>query len=103
MRSIKEEITARPTLFEYFDGVSVEWLCLHEQEKASIQEEAAWLRRQGPRIHVDLSSGINLYPTLRLTDNLTADYAASVAAVSNLLAKMQSPGESRTVEPAQGT
>jgi hypothetical protein len=39
-----------------------------------------------------LSSGVNLYPTLRLIDNLPADYAASMTAVNDLLAKMETLG-----------
>jgi len=38
---------------------------------------------------VDLSSGINLYPGLRLMDNLHADYEASLATITNVLAKME--------------
>jgi hypothetical protein len=44
------------------------------------------------RVVVDLSSGVNLYPTLRLIDNLPADYAASMAAVNDVLAKMATLG-----------
>ena len=34
--SIKEEILARPTFFEHFDGVCVDWSYLHEREKAAL-------------------------------------------------------------------
>ncbi|MBI4328046.1 MAG: hypothetical protein HY674_22675 [Chloroflexi bacterium] len=88
-RSIKEEILARPAFFEHFDGLVVDWRYLHEREKAALQQEAGWIHRQGLRVSVDLSSGLNLYPTLRLTDNLAADYAASLAAVADVLSKME--------------
>ena len=88
-RSIQEEILARPTFFQHFDGVVVDWRCLQERESAAWQREAGWLRRQQVRVFVDLSSGLNLYPTLRLIDNLPADYAASLSVVSNVLAKME--------------
>jgi hypothetical protein len=87
--SIKEEILARPTFFEHFDGVCVDWRYLYERERPALQKEAGWLKRQGVRIIVDMSSGVNLYPTLRLIDNVPADYAASLAAVKDLLAKME--------------
>ena len=87
--SIKEEILARPTFFEHFNGVCVDWRYLHERETAALQKESGWLRRQGARIIVDLSSGLNLYPTLRLLDNVPADYEASMAVWSDVLAKME--------------
>jgi hypothetical protein len=90
--SIKEEILARPTFFEHFDGVSVDWSCLHEREKAALQKEHGWLKRQGVRIVVDLSSGVDLYPTLRLMDNLHEDYTNSMAAVRDVLGKMEALG-----------
>ena len=87
--SIKEEILARPTFFEHFDGVCLDWSYLHEREKAELQRESGWLKRQGTRILVDLSSGVDLYPTLRLIDNLPEDYAASMTAVKDVLDKME--------------
>lgn len=87
--SIKEEILSRPTFFEHFDGVCVDWSYLHHREKAVLQNEAAWLKRQGLRLVVDLTSGLNLYPTLRLTDNVHGDYVASMAIISNVFAKME--------------
>ena len=87
-RSIKEEVLSRPGFFEQFDGVSVDWRYVREREKAALEAEAGWVRRQGLRVHVDLSSGVNLYPGLRLIDNLGADYTNSMAAVTDVLAKM---------------
>jgi len=90
--SIKEEILARPTFFEHFDGVCVDWRILHERERAALQNEARWLKRQGLRIIVDLSSGLNLYPTLRLLNNIPADYGTSMGVWSDVLAKMEIVG-----------
>jgi hypothetical protein len=90
--SIKEEILARPTFFEHFDGVCVDWSYLHGREKAALQREQGWLKRQGVRIVVDLSSGIDLYPTLRLMDNVHEDYTNSMAAIQDVLAKMDALG-----------
>jgi hypothetical protein len=88
-RSVKEEILVRPTFFEHFDGVVLDWRYLHEREKGVLQQEAGWMRRQGLRVFVDLSSGTNLYPTLRLVDNLAADYEESLATMADVLAKMK--------------
>jgi len=87
--SVKEEILARPTFFEHFDGVVLDWRYLHEREKSALQQEAGWVRRQGLRVFVDLSSGVNLYPTLRLVDNLAADYERSMAALADVMGKMK--------------
>jgi hypothetical protein len=87
-RSIREEVLARPTFFEHFDGVMVDWRYLHDREKDAITPEAGWIQRQGLRVVVDLTSGSNLYPDLRLLDNLKEDYQASMAATEDVLAKM---------------
>lgn len=87
--SIKEAILTRPTFFEHFDGVCVDWRHLREREKAALQAESRWIRRQGLRVFVDLSSGVNLYPTLRLIDNLAADYSASMTTLADVLTKME--------------
>jgi len=86
--SIKESILARPTFFEHWDGVVVSWRYLAERESAALRREAAWIRRQGLRVAVDLAPGLNLYPDLRLIDNLSADYAASLSTLSNVVEKM---------------
>jgi hypothetical protein len=85
--SIKEAILARPTFFQHFDGVVVDWRSLRERERDALGAEAGWIRRQGLRVVVDFSSGIGLYPTLRLIDNVADDYAASRATIADVLAK----------------
>lgn len=92
LRSIKEEILARPTFFEHFDGVVVDWRYVREREQQALAAEAGWIRRQGLRVWVDLSSGVNLFPTLRLIDNLPGDYAASMATLADVQAKMERVG-----------
>ncbi|MEN6451374.1 MAG: hypothetical protein ABFC96_12855 [Thermoguttaceae bacterium] len=86
--SIKEEVLARPTFFEHFDGVVVDWRYLHDREPAALRREAGWIARQGLRVYVDLRSGVNLFPTLRLVDNDAEEYAASMAAITDVLDKM---------------
>lgn len=88
-QSLKEEILARPTFFSHFDGASVDWRYLRDRDKEVLRQEAGWVQRQGLRVCIDLSSGIDLYPTLRLVDNLPQDYAASMAAITDVLAKMR--------------
>jgi hypothetical protein len=91
-RSIKEEVLARPEFFEHFEGVVVPWTYLDDRESAALEREAGWIKRQGLRIVVDLSSGVDLYPTLRLINNLPADYEANLQTVTNVLHKMEVVG-----------
>ncbi len=88
IRSLKEEILARPTFFEHFDGVVLDWRYLHDRERTSLKREAGWINRQGLRVIADAGSGLNLYPTLRLVDNIEADYRQSMAALADVMAKM---------------
>jgi hypothetical protein len=88
-RSIQEAILSRPTFFQHFDGVAVSWEYFFNRERHSLRNEAEWLARQGVRIAVDASDGLNLYPTLRLIDNLPADYQASRAALGEVIEKMK--------------
>lgn len=92
LHSIKEEILSRPTFFEHFDGVVVDWRYVADREEAALQRESGWIRRQGLRVSVDLSSGVNLYPGLRLIDNIAEDYGASMEAITNVIEKMECLG-----------
>ncbi|MEA3365071.1 MAG: hypothetical protein U9Q79_05470, partial [Candidatus Hydrogenedentes bacterium] len=66
---IREAILRRPTFFQHFDGVSMDWRSVYNRDNAALQDEAPWLERQGVHIYVDLTSGINLFPDVRLVDN----------------------------------
>ena len=91
-RPIKEEILARPTFFEHFDGVVVDWRAVHDRADGALVQEARWMARQGLQVVVDLSSGLNLYPDLRLLDNHPGDYVTSRSTVEALLGKMEKLG-----------
>ena len=91
-RSLKEQILMRPTFFEHFDGAAVDWRYLHDRDMAALKREAGWLERQGLRLWVDFTSGVNLYPGLRLVDNDAGPYAKSMAAIEDVLNKMQAWG-----------
>ena len=88
VRSIQEAVLARPTFFQRYDGVLIDWRYMAERERAALAHEAGWIRRQKLRIIVDLSSGLNLYPDLRLVDNVHEDYQASMGVIDDVLAKM---------------
>jgi hypothetical protein len=87
--SIKEEVLARPSFFEHFDSVVVDWRYLRGRENDEIERESAWIGRQGLKLLIDLTSGINLFPDLRLLDNIRRDYLASLAAIADVMRKME--------------
>ncbi len=87
--SLQREILLRPTFFQHFDTVMIDWKYLNDKDESALHKEAGWLGRQKLNIVVDLSSGINLFPDLRLIDNDPAEYAKSRAIISGLLKKME--------------
>ncbi len=82
IRSIKEAVLARPTFFQHFDGVMVDWRDVSGRD-------ANWIRLQKLRLVVDLTSGLNLFPDLRIIDNVRVDYQASMETIDDVLAKMK--------------
>ena len=91
-RSIKEEVLIRPTFFQHYDGVVVDWKYVRDRTEEALEREARWIGLQSLRVVVDLSSGINLYPDLRLVDNAHGEYVESMAAIGELLGKMERLG-----------
>jgi hypothetical protein len=88
-RSIKEEVLARPSFFQHFDSVVVDWRYLRGREKEILERESGWIGLQRLKLLIDLSSGIDLYPDLRLVDNRREDYLASLAAIEEVMGKME--------------
>jgi hypothetical protein len=86
--SLKSEILLRPTFFEHFDRVTVDWKYLYNKEKSALQQESVWIKSQGLKIIVDLSSGINLFPDLRIVNNDSAEYSKSMAVIRSVIEKM---------------
>lgn len=88
-RSIKEEVLSRPSFFQHFDSVVVDWRYLHRRDKDDLKQENKWIKLQKLKLFVDLTSGINLYPCLRLLDNIKADYLFSLAVIEDVMGKME--------------
>ena len=86
-KSAKEEVMARPTFFEHYDGICLDWRYLDIRSEKAAAYEAGWLRRHGIHIAVDFSSGINLYPDLRLIHNDPEEYARSIAVMKEVIDK----------------
>ncbi len=86
-RPLKEQILMRPSFFQYFDGVVIDWKYLHERTAETVKKEAAWLHRQKVRIAVDFTSGMNLFPDLRLVKNDMPEYEKSLRMIREVIDK----------------
>lgn len=95
IRSIQEAILRRPTFFQHFGGVMISWRYLRDSDKRELVRNDGWIKRQGLRVFVDLSSGVNLFPDLRLLDNLHRAYKASMKTIQDIIAKMPLVGSRR--------
>ena len=95
--TIQEAILARPTFFQHFDGVKVDWSYLAQRDPAELERERGWLSRQQVRVVVDFSPGLNFYPDLTLLDSLEFRYRESTQAMDDVLAKMGRLGAAEAV------
>jgi hydroxypyruvate isomerase len=87
INSIKEELLKRPTFFEHFDGVLVDWKYFRNRDAEALKEEAVWINLQKLGITIDLTPGINLYPDLRVINNVQEDYDKSLATIFSIMEK----------------
>ncbi len=87
--SIKEEIQRYPTFLDYFDTINLDYQLVNCLEPQHLAQEGKWLQNQGLRVMTDLSSGINLYPNLRLVNNDEKEYTESMAVIQNVIIKMK--------------
>ncbi|MBN2129352.1 MAG: TIM barrel protein [Sedimentisphaerales bacterium] len=94
---LREEILRRPTFFEHFDGVKLDWTYLLRRDSEQVKRDRPWLERQQLRVVVDFTSGLNHFPDLTLLDLLPTPYAESVARMDDVLAKMKLAGVSQAV------
>ena len=66
--SVRDAILRRPDFKQFFDGVLIDWTYVSAREKKALASEAVWMQAQKLSIGVDLSTGIDLFPKLRLGD-----------------------------------
>ena len=83
----KEEILARPTFWEHYDGITLDWRYINARCEEELTAEAGWFKRRGVRIAVDFSSGINLFPDLRLLNNDFEEYYRSISTMASVIDK----------------
>ncbi len=85
--SIKEAILARPTFFQHYDGVTVDWRDIYRLSKEEVIYQANWIRCQKLDMTIDFSSGINLFPDLCLIHNDEANFKRSITAIKETIEK----------------
>ena len=86
-RSVQEHLLLRPTFTQHFSSVVVDWRYIERTDVEVLAKEGAWLARQSIRVIVDVSSGINLYPDLRLCNNSARQYTQSLQRIEAVIAK----------------
>jgi len=89
---MKEAILRRPTFFHHYGGAVVDWRSVRQSTLETLRQEARWVRQQALKLLVDLSSGVNLYPDLRLVNNDAPEYRASMEAIREILRKSAALG-----------
>jgi len=94
---LAKEIRRRPTFFEHFDGVKVDWTYLLQRDSEQVKRDRQWLDRQKLRVVVDFSPGLNDFPDLTLMDILPINYARSVAQMDDVLDKMKLMGATNAI------
>lgn len=62
--AIKEQILRRPTFFEHYDGVMVDWKYLRARDRKELERERNWIGLQGLHVTVDMSQAFNWFPDL---------------------------------------
>lgn len=103
VQNLKEEILSRPTFFAHYDRVAIDWRYLHNRDKAALEEEAGWLNRQKLQVTVDLTSGLNLYPDLRIVNNDSVYYHKSMQTMKGIMDKMAIIGADELIVSSQRT
>jgi hypothetical protein len=84
---IKKEILSRPTFFQHYSGVVVDWKYLNKRSVESIKNESGWIDRQKLNLIVDFTSGINLFPDLRLINNDSIAFNKSITTIKSVIDK----------------
>ena len=79
----------------------MDWKYVANRDSSTLKQEAVWIGLQKVRVLVDLTSGVNLFPDLRLTNNIEPDYARSMASVRDVMEKMQILGAHDLIVPLQ--
>eukprot|EP01052_Picozoa_sp_SAG31_P017499 SAG31_NODE_1198_length_9441_cov_3.648897_10_plen_816_part_00 len=98
--SIQEAVLTRPSFFDHWDAVVVDWEYVLTTEAQQLVEEGRFACLQKLKIIVDFTSGLNLFPDLRLINNSKIQLKESLAKIQAVLAKMQLRANATSVATA---
>ena len=83
--SFRTEILRRPSFFNFFSGILLDWEYFWKRSVAALTEEAYWATLSGLRVAVDFTRSTNLFPGLRLCDDIHGYYQDSMARIHDVL------------------
>ena len=86
--SIRTEIERRPSFFNYFTGVVVDSEYFSSRSERALTTENRWLQLQHVDVVCDFTRLTNLFPGLRLIDDISAYYNESMAVMEDVLDKL---------------
>jgi len=84
-----ESLWLRPTFSQHFDTVVVDFRWVERGDETTMAKFESWAKERGLRVVVDFSSGINLYPDLRLCNNSADEFERSLNRIQGVLSKMR--------------
>ena len=87
--SLMNEIHLRPTFFQHFDSVIVDYSYVMSKDDDFLQKEAKWFNQQNLHVYIDASPAIDLFPNLRLVNNSVVDFKVSFNNMQKLLQKAE--------------
>ena len=82
-----ESIMLRATFAQHFDAVVLDFTYVERRSPLDLQREGRWAFVRNISILIDFTSGLNLYPDLRLCNN-SAQYENSVQRIQRILRKI---------------
>eukprot|EP01012_Entosiphon_sulcatum_P067032 TRINITY_DN9652_c0_g1_i4.p1 TRINITY_DN9652_c0_g1~~TRINITY_DN9652_c0_g1_i4.p1 ORF type:complete len:835 (-),score=107.68 TRINITY_DN9652_c0_g1_i4:78-2582(-) len=100
---LRDTVMSRPSFRQKFDAVVVDWSYLEDRDIATLLSEARWSFMRGIEWIVDFTTGINLYPNLRLCQNSPGQYGHSLAHITAVFAKMGAVLDLTPVVPTKPT
>ena len=86
--AIKEAVLRRPSFFQQYGGVMLDWRYLWSRSKEDIEEQSNWVKKQHLAVGVDFGSGMNFYPDLRIVTNNTFELKKSIRKIDDVVEKL---------------
>ena len=84
---LAEAVMLRSTFSQHYSGVVLDWAYVERRTMGDLAREGRWAFMRNISLLVDFTSGLNLYPGLRLCNN-SVQYEQSIARMQNVLHKM---------------